>query len=372
MAASAAAAGPANQQAKAAPARPGVATRAAAATLDFLLATVLRRSRPALAQLAVDAAERASGTWLTSHARPVRADAVGTASDPVRAPNSVGVVLQGALAAADDFTLDTVRIYRRHFPEATIIVSTWEGQDAALVARLRDAGAEVLLNPKPAYAGISNVNLQLASAAAGVRRSAELGMRYTMKSRTDQRCYAPNALQFLCEMVNAFPVRPGFAQAGRVVVPSLDTFKYRLYGASDQLTFGLTGDMVAYWSAPPDPRRAEDVPQTRTWGEYAKLNIVEAYIVTEYLRRVGRPVAWTLRDSWQAFADHFCVVDDEALDLFWPKYERRAEHRLLTYDAVRVQQPLGFRDWLLMYAGRFDLERAPEHVLDLPYDGRVY
>ena len=94
--------------------------------------------------------------------------------------------------------------------------------------------------------------------------------------------------------------------------------------------------------------------------------------MTEFLKKIGRFVRWTLEDSLAAYAEHFCIIDKDDIDLFWPKYEAHKEHRMLAYDAVRNTQELTFRDWLLLYRRRIDVAKIPQAGLDVPYGGRMY
>jgi len=101
-------------------------------------------------------------------------------------------------------------------------------------------------------------------------------------------------------------------------------------------------------------------------------NVVETYLTSEFLKKVGRELKWTLEDSLRAYAEHFCIIDKDDLDLFWPKYEAHKEHRMLAYDAIKNIQELTFRDWLLLYRGRVDIAAIPQDGLHVPYGGNMY
>jgi hypothetical protein len=107
--------------------------------------------------------------------------------------------------------------------------------------------------------------------------------------------------------------------------------------------------MALYASAPPRPSTLPESYRD-VLGDIARHKSPESYLATQFLERLGRPVQWTLADSWQAFAHHFCVVDWHALDLYWPKYAPYAEHQM-SYDGIKASQPLDFREWLNLYRG---------------------
>ena len=314
---------------------------------------------------------RSRNTKVTFHERPIFADQIGTVSDPMRLPARCGIVLQGPIKREDDFTLNTVRLYRRHFPQAEVIVSTWNTEAAAVLEELRGAGATVLTSTPPAMVGSYTVNLQIVSSFAGVKWCCEKGLAYVLKTRADQRFYAPNAVEYMAALLAQFPVRPGFAQKARILGISLDTFKYRLYGLSDHLIFGTSEDMHRYWSVAHDTRPVRE-PVNPTWHEASLRNIVEVYFVTEYLKAIGRPVTWTLEDSLAAYGEHFCVIDTDDIDLYWLKYEAHKERRMLAYDAIKNTQELTFRDWLLLARGSVDAAKIPQAGLHVPYGGRMY
>src|SRR5207247_1377447 len=97
-------------------------------------------------------------------------------TDPVT-PEPLGriaIVIQGPILQTDDFTLETVRHYRRACPEMTVIVSTWDDSPAETISQCRDAGADVVLSRLPTIAGRSNLNFQTTSTRAGLQRAGEL------------------------------------------------------------------------------------------------------------------------------------------------------------------------------------------------------
>jgi len=151
----------------------------------------------------------------------------------------------------------------------------------------------------------------------------------------------------------------------------LDTFKYRLYGLSDHLVFGTSEDMRRFWGVPQDVRPVNE-PVNPTWNEASLRNIVEVYFVTEFLKAIGRPVTWTLEDSLAAYGEHFCVIDTDDIDFYWPKYEAHKERRMVAYDAIKNTQELTFRDWLLLQRGCVDVAKIPQAGLHVPYGGRIY
>ena len=309
--------------------------------------------------------EKDNKSFFTYHLRPMESESIDAVCRPKAVSKKLGIVLQGPLLRENDFTIETIKIYQKLFCGASLVVSTWEGEDNDVISKLRASGVEVLLNPQPEYRGQSNINLQIVSSGNGVRKAQELGVEYVMKTRTDQRIYAPNAAEFLFNITELFPVGGGYdKQKKRIVGISHNTFKYRMYGLSDMLTFGHVDDMLLYWDAALDNRVFSDKEieeAVSSLKNFALWRVCEVYLATEFLMKVGRKLEWTLTDSWQAFADHFYVVDKEQLDLFWPKYNR-LEYRWRNYTDKIQSEEMTSRDWVNIYAGLNQME-VPEHLL---------
>ncbi len=293
--------------------------------------------------------------FLTFHARPKLAKDFGAWSDPNPDARRVVVVVQGPIVLQEDFTVESVRIYQKTFAGCQVVVSTWEGEDAAAVGRLRDAGADLIFGSRPSESGQLNVNLQLASARAGVARARALGAEYVLKSRSDQRIYAPNAAAFLVDLLRVFPVVPGFDQKGRIVTCGRSGWRFGLYQLSDQIVFGYAEDMEKYFSAPPRPVGLPENYRDLI-GPVCQFKSPEAYLAASFLQAIGRSLSWTLWDSWRAVGDHFCVVDWSTLDVYWPKYGVHIEHDLFYYMIESTQQ-WTFPEWLRVHTHK---ERPPD------------
>jgi hypothetical protein len=133
------------------------------------------------------------------------------------------------------------------------------------------------------------------------------------------------------------------------VAISLNTFKYRLYGVSDMFLYGHIDDMVRYFNIPLDTRK--DSPEERstaskTWRSFSTWRVCEVYLCTEFLKSIGYDIKFTLVDSFQVFRDHFVVIDQAAIKLYWHKYTLNVER----YSDLDFFDPeLSFNDWLILY-----------------------
>lgn len=285
--------------------------------------------------------ENMRGQLTTLHRRPMYAKDYALVRDASTDTARLAVVLQGPVVKDADFTLETVKFYQIIFPNATVVVSTWDDEDPEYLDRLRKEGAEVLLNKKPIYSGPSNVNFQITSTRAGIKRAKDIGVDYVIKNRTDQRVYNPNSRNFLLSLVKAFPLTHSYPlQKQRIVNLCFATFKYKLYHASDTFMFGNIEDMLSYF----DVALVRDEPRETIF-------IPEYYLFSEFLKRIGRELKGTLEDSWETYAQHIVVVDQASLDLYWHKPKRHREHPEREYHR-NENRLVYFSEWLNLYVDR--------------------
>jgi hypothetical protein len=306
--------------------------------------------------------EKQTGYVEFSHSRPLYSSEYHLKSDKVKMNKKIGIVIQGPLVKESDFTLETIKIYKKTFSQEThLIVSTWKGEDQETVKKIRATGAIVLENDPPHQPGIKNINFQIVSSGEGIRKAKERGVEYVLKTRTDQRMYAPNVEEFLCTMIDLFPVAEEYAQEKRIVAVSLNTYKYRPYSISDMMLFGTLHDMENYFSLPEDTRLTPNFHNIQSWSQE---RLCEVYLSTNFLEKVGRKLTFTLEDSWSAYANNFCIVDTQSLDLFWYKYEYWKEYQDLTYKEMKNNQELTFREWVILHRSLNNKAGVPEKIIE--------
>lgn len=306
--------------------------------------------------------EKKTGCVDFSHSRPLHSEDFNLRSDNVINEKKIGIVMQGPIITDNDFTLETIKIYAKTFSKAsTIIISTWLGEDVETVKKLRDLGATIIENEKPKHPGIKNINFQIVSSRNGIQKAKTFGVSHILKTRTDQRMYAPNVEEFLSTIIDTFPLTHPYNQKKRIVVVSLNTYKYRPYSVSDMTLFGTLEDMEVYFSPDEDLRTTPHFNNIKTWSED---RLCEVYLSTTYLEKIGRKLDFTLEDSWHVFAEHFCVIDSQTLDIFWYKYEYWKEYGDLSYTKMKNTQELNFREWLTLYGSLTNKAEIPEKVIE--------
>ncbi len=297
--------------------------------------------------------------FITHIKRPIYSNKVNITSDKLVNYPKCYIVIQGPIIIEKDFTLETIKIYKKLYPKTKIILSTWKDTDTKYLKKIQSAlkiekgNIYLILNKSPDYPGISNINLQTTSAYNGIKKAKELGAEYVVKTRTDQRMYGINNIEFLYNLIKCFPVKTGYKQKERIITMSLDTFKYRWYGASDMFNFGNIDDMLVYWGIElEDKEYFENRKKVNNDNKLTKFPICETKLVLNFLKKIGRKTKWTFEDSLQSYANHFCVVDQEDLDLYWYKYARLSEKKhFYSYEKISKKYELSFKEWINLYMG---------------------
>lgn len=307
-------------------------------------------------------------SYITLHTRPKCSEEIHTFSDESTYSENVCIVLQGPILKTDDFTLNTIKLYKKIFSNTKIILSTWDNEDKVYLKKLKNENIKIVLNKLPAQSGVANINYQICSTQNGIKYAKSTGAQFVIKNRTDQRMYSPNVVQFLLNLYHQFPSKKKYAQHGRILGVSLDTFKYRLYSLTDMLLFGHVDDMLLYFSPPLDTRTVYQPPLNLL--EASKQNYCEIYLATHFLLKIGFNIEWSLKQSWKAFAECFLVFDTESIDLYWPKYGHLSEYRYRTYKSLTNKQLMDFKEWLNIHC-KYSSLYIPEETLNYDFDHDV-
>jgi hypothetical protein len=310
-----------------------------------------------------DRMETDEKAYITYHKRPKYAENIHVFADNIVDISGVFIVMQGPVLKEDDFTFNTLKLYRKYFKDAKIILSTWTTEDVQYLDINKEYYDFLILNEMPANKGHHNINLQITSAKAGILRAKEERAEYILRTRTDQRIYNPNSLNYFISLLEKFPA-PDRIKQGRLIVNNIDTLKFRPFGISDMMMFGLTGDVFNYWNIDLDERKL-DHRQLKTVMDFAQLRTCETYLATTYLNNLSVKWDFNLKDTWEIYKDFFIIIDAAEIDIFWVKYDRRTEYKFNYYDGSHSYQVAKMTDWLprLVFDNTsvdFDIERTDE------------
>lgn len=249
----------------------------------------------------------------------------------------VAIIVQGVLKIEDDFTLESIKLYKRLYPKAIIILSTWKNENEKHLQKIRDTGIIVIENDKPINSGHGSINFQLKSTQVALNVARAKQCKYALKTRTDQRLYGEENITFLLQTLQNYPLNIDVSAKGRIITCSNGCFTGRLYNISDMVLFGYIDDLLAYFSCPVDERKNPEIEPGNDMIEYSKKRPGEIYFSTHYIERLGFKLKWTEKDSLFFIKELFIIVDNETLDWYWPKYTD-SEYRWRDYTGRKLMQ----------------------------------
>ncbi|SEF66897.1 WavE lipopolysaccharide synthesis [Butyrivibrio sp. Su6] len=303
--------------------------------------------------------------------------------------SDTAIVIQGPVLYEGDFTLETLLYYRRLYPVTTIILSTWAGEVTTELRYMVEAvGIVVLENEKPEITGKTNVKLQALSSLKGIELAErDKNIKYVLKTRTDQRFFLPDFLNYMRNMMSLYPVRRKELE-GRIEFlggySSLLTYPFRL---TDFMTFGTVGDIKRFYSCSCEDERLENAyPDEKGTGyQYDRVLRLtprddvfsvlgytkderlalcqkigpykdpESYLAGSFYERaiLGRIIEQSddeLMHYWEFLKNAAIIIDPLQLMFYWKKYD----NEYMTNNPLIADGGLTNSTWLQIYLHEFE------------------
>lgn len=271
--------------------------------------------------------------------------------------NDVCIIIQGPLDNID-FVLQSIQLYRRYYPDTTVIVSSWLKYKKAHKVRILSAGGTPVFSREPILAGQLNINMQIVSTRVALKLAQRMRCTYVVKSRSDQRFYNPNAIEYLSWLSREF-ITGSKAPRERILIPGFNTTRYRYGSFGDMFQFGHINDLVSYWGLALDCRTGDLRGDAKKNGKYsleysAQIEITEAYLGRNYMKLLGVDAFPDLNAYWKCLAENFVVFDHTAIDLYWNKYQSIDNFISETpaFRKDRMYEKIDFTEWLLMQSNK--------------------
>ena len=288
------------------------------------------------------------------------------------------IIMQGPVSTKENFTVETVKYYKRCYPGVTVIVSTWTGSDMTAKAEAEKLGAIWIENKPPEVRGAGNINMQLDSSLAGMKKAKSLGCQYAMKTRTDQRIYANDVLQYFRNLQEMFPSGDSNIMPQRLVyISRAASYRYIPFSLVDFVVFGETDEMVKLYSIKRDDRPNDfgvvhheetsqfifeicDKLETKCNGSpyelypdfeerYYDLMYAEIQISLQFFSENICPVhrGDDLMDAYYTFLKKYAIIADvEKVVPYFPKYPKYARRG---YNEFYPGGRMDFKKWLELY-----------------------
>lgn len=346
---------------------------------DFFFSVVTKKNRYYADVLMRDCCmsyEKQTGDYCSFKQRSGSAEDLIVHSGMLSNMDDIAIVMQGPLILDKHFTLNTVRLYKRFYPGCKVIVSTWIDSDKNEIDSINAAGAEIVFNVAPDTFGLGNMNYQIVSTKGGIKRATEEGVKYILKTRSDQRIYKPHVLEYFKALLDQFPVvqnAPTEKQKERIIAIQTTVGGGMLipYFIADFLYFGTVQDITNLFDIDLDmsPNRTKD--ERRIWlrellssnpqiGDYYNATAPEIKFIKNYIKKyVAENFEDTVKGYWDFVSNYLITVSWDDIGLFWPKYDRYNESKLFrTYSKndstdLYLQYNWTFQNWLLVYQGTF-------------------
>ena len=286
--------------------------------------------------------------YLTFHLRP-RSSKNFHLESSCKTNEKIAIIIQGPIQEKFNFLKNTLNIYKKIFKNSLIIISTWENENIELINSLKNENTYIIFNEEPKKSK-SNINHQIKSTNKGLNFALQKGAKYSIKTRADVRINKNNLETFIIALLKTFPVKENNFTKSRIIVPSLITFKYRLYSLSDIIMFGETQDLVKYFHKETfeDGLKKLNLNENNLFINETPV-IAEIFLCSKFINQIEGKVSWTLDDWWRCLKDYFCIIDNSSLDLFWYKYDWEYEYRYLRTYSDRFSRAVDFQDWLSLY-----------------------
>lgn len=310
------------------------------------------------------AAESGSDYFTTYKLREKKADKITVLSTFSEIHQKVGIVIQGPIREEDDFTIETVLLYKKFYTDCPIVVSTWKDTNEDTVKKLQDAGAVVLQNERPSKTGLGNMNFQVISSMSGIEYLENQNCEYILKTRSDQRICKPHFLEFFLCLLKQFPAQNNNGMKRLVVTQGMvGGVMLKPFMITDFLYFGETAVVKAIFDkAYSDVNMS--VKERNEWIDSltGKMPLKEFYretapelqlIYNAYRFYYNREPELSVKDYWNFVKEQLITVGWDDIDLYWPKYamyNESAMHNSIGSDDYSIYN-WNLSNWLLLYSG---------------------
>jgi len=292
--------------------------------------------------------DNTKNNYLTYHLRPKKAEDFNLEST-CKIDEKIAIIIQGPIQEKFDFLKNTLEIYKKIFKNSVIIISTWKSEDIEKINTLKDENIYILFNDEPEKSQ-SNIDHQIFSTNIALKFAMNHNAKYSIKTRADVRINKSNLETFFISLIKTFPVKSNSLIKSRIVVPSLITFKFRIFSLSDIVMFGETNDLLQYFDLElfRDGLKKFDLNEKKLLKNETPV-VAEIFLCARFMNKLDNSINWNLESWWDSLKNYFCIIDNSSLDLFWHKYDWNYEYRYIRTYSDKFARAIDFQDWLSLY-----------------------
>lgn len=244
--------------------------------------------------------------------------------------NHIAIIVTGLLIEKDDFTFNTILLYRKLYPNVKIIYSTWNDQNKEVLNKIEKIDdVYVITTQVPIESGVGHINYQIKSAQVGIEFARKLGVKYVLRTRSDVRIYRKRVLEYMHNILLKYEVCSPFQDRRIITMSGRCGTMNVFYVLCDFLTFGTLDDMAKLYSISLDMRKvSSDTLKGYDYQELTKCRYTaESFLFKGYLDEIIRDTSFEMNyeDYYKAVRDYFIVLDEDLFQAYWYKYESRFE-----------------------------------------------
>jgi hypothetical protein len=258
------------------------------------------------------------------------------------------------------FTLDTIDLYKRLYPDIGIIFSTWKGLPEDIILKLRKSDVILLLNDDVCHS-YDNQNRMIASTYAGLIHASKIYPNsFAIKHRGDQRLTSFDWVRNIEDLLLSYPAINSFGSAFRIGSLSACSGKLRPYMLGDQFQFGHIDDLLELWSAPFVEEGLHQLFKYFKFDGFTKYGFgikADNYLIGHYIMRKGIKLDFSLEDSNKFWSSKGIIIDAHSVGFFWARkeFDKKIEsffdcnpfNGSVSYNCG--VSALSFSDWLHIY-----------------------
>ena len=292
--------------------------------------------------------DNTKNNYLTYHLRPKKAEDFNLEST-CKIDEKIAIIIQGPIQEKFDFLKNTLEIYKKIFKNSIIIISTWKSEDIEKINTLKDENIYILFNDEPEKSQ-SNIDHQIFSTNIALKFAMNHNAKYSIKTRADVRINKSNLETFFISLIKTFPVKSNSLIKSRIIVPSLITFKFRIFSLSDIVMFGETNDLLQYFDLElfKNGLKKFDLNEKKLLKNETPV-VAEIFLCARFMNKLDNSINWNLESWWDSLKNYFCIIDNSSLDLFWHKYDWNYEYRYIRTYSDKFARAIDFQDWLSLY-----------------------
>ena len=210
------------------------------------------------------------------------------------------IVIRGMIILENNYTLETIKIYKKIFTDVDILVVTWDRPEYFnFFNEIKKLDVKLIKLNEISNIGALNLNAQLLQIKEALSYISNKSYKYVLCTRSDHRIYYAYTLEYLTTLLKIFPpldVKYGLRE--RVI--TVGCFQDRVqelppYFMRDLVYFGNVDDLRNFFDIPFTKKTKDDYIKTLKRSGQSRLTLQqeseenfppEAYYLREFFKKV--------------------------------------------------------------------------------------